>query len=143
MKPALLTLLLAVSLAANAEDIVLPVKLTKAQIAGGLYDEVETSTNELEWAGGINTTEGAEAFVSDDSRMRMGLFRSDAVTIDRTTPRALNEYMHFIEGGARFTAPDGSVFDVTAGESILVPRGWVGLFETDGYLKLYVAYAPE
>ena len=143
MRAALAVCLLSVTASVGADDIVLPVMLDRPALEGGLYEQVETRISTLDWSGGINTTETAEAFVSDDGRMRMGLFRSDAVTINRTTPRPLNEYMHFIQGGARFTAPDGTVFDVKAGESILVPRGWVGLFETEGYLKLYVAYTPE
>ena len=61
MRAALAVCLLSVTASVGADDIVLPVMLDRPALEGGLYEQVETRISTLDWSGGINTTETAEA----------------------------------------------------------------------------------
>jgi uncharacterized cupin superfamily protein len=51
--------------------------------------------------------------------------------------------MYFIEGGVTLTSPDGSVQIINAGEAVTLPREWTGVWETDGYTKIWVIYSED
>jgi uncharacterized cupin superfamily protein len=54
-----------------------------------------------------------------------------------------NEFLYFISGSVTLTSSDGSVMVVHAGEAVTLPKGWTGLYDTQGYTKLYVTYNPD
>jgi len=58
-------------------------------------------------------------------------------------PYGVDEYMHFLEGGVTLTSVDGSVVEVKAGDSVIIPKEWKGVWESDGYVKIYIIYSPE
>jgi len=41
------------------------------------------------------------------------------------------------------TSADGTRTTVGAGEAVTVPREWTGIWETDGYRKIWVIYSPD
>ena len=59
-------------------------------------------------------------------------------TVDEPYP--YDELMSFIKGGVTLTGLDGTVSTVRAGDTVLLPKGWMGVWESQGYRKIYVIY---
>jgi len=55
----------------------------------------------------------------------------------------VNEFMVFLEGGVTLTSADGTVLAVRAGDSVSIPKGWLGTWSSPGYRKFYVIYDPD
>ncbi|MEJ8569109.1 cupin domain-containing protein [Elongatibacter sediminis] len=116
-----------------------PVKMSQAQIAGAIfedYDPVVLTRNG-------NTTHDVEVFLSSDRQFDAGMYRSGKVRFDITEPYGVNEYMHFLEGGVTLTSSDGTVTEIQAGDSVVIPADWTGVWDTEGYTKIYVIYSPD
>ena len=140
-RAALLTLLLAATSGwsqLQADDAVVPVKISKEQIAGKIFEDYKPIVAEHNG----NTTHDVEAFLSSDKQFDAGMYRSGKVKAEITKPYGVNEYMHFLEGGVTLTSSDGTVTEITAGDSVIIPAEWTGTWDTQGYTKIYVIYSP-
>jgi len=134
---ALLTALIPMD--AIADDAVHPVKMSKAQIAGGIFEDYEPHVSTHNG----NTTHDVEVFRTESGQFDAGIYRSDKVRWEVNEPYGVNEYMHFLEGGVTLTSSDGTVTEIAAGDSVVIPKEWTGVWETDGYMKIYVIYSPD
>jgi len=136
-----LTLLLAATVSwshLQADDAVVPVKISKEQIAGKIFEDYKPIVADHDG----NTTYDVEAFLSSDKQFDAGMYRSGKVRAEITKPYGVNEYMHFLEGGVTLTSSDGTVTEITAGDSVVIPAEWTGIWDTQGYTKIYVIYSP-
>lgn len=122
-----------------ADDAVHPVRMDAAQIAGGIFQDYEAVVAERNG----NTTHDVEVFRSSDQQFDAGMYRSGKVRAEINEPYGVNEYMHFLEGGVTLTSSDGTVTEVSAGDSVVIPREWTGVWDTEGYTKIYVIYSPD
>jgi len=136
---ALLSLLFLVCVNAQAGDAVHPVKMSKAQIAGAIFEDHEPLVSTHNG----NTTYDVEVFRTESGLFDAGMYRSGKVRAEITEPYGLNEYMHFLEGGVTLTSSDGTVTQVEAGDSVVIPADWTGVWDTEGYTKIYVIYSPD
>ena len=125
--------------AAWAADAVHPVKISKTQAAGAIFDDYEPVVK----TEGGNTTHDVEVFLSKDKQFDAGMYRCARVRAEIRTPYGVNEYMHFLDGGVTLTSSDGTVTEVRAGESVVIPADWTGVWDTNGYTKIYVIYSPN
>jgi len=125
--------------AAAASEAVQPVKISRAQIAGGIFED---HTPVVKTEDG-NTTHDVEVFLSKDKQFDAGMYRSGKVRAEITAPYGVNEYMHFLEGGVKLTSSDGTVTEIRAGDSVVIPADWTGVWDTEGYTKIYVIYSPD
>jgi uncharacterized cupin superfamily protein len=130
---------LGIATAAAAADAVHPVRVSQAQVAGKIFEDY---TPVVKTEGG-NTTHDVEVFLSKDRQFDAGMYRSGKVRAEITAPYGVNEYMHFLEGGVTLTSSDGTVTEVRAGDSVVIPADWTGIWDTEGYTKIYVIYSPE
>lgn len=126
--------------AAWADDPVHPVKMSKSQISGEIFEDFEPVVMTEENG---NTTHDVEVFRSSNDLFDAGMYRSGKVRYDITEPYGVDEYMHFLEGGVTLTSSDGTVTEILAGDSVVIPKEWTGVWETDGYMKIYVIYSPD
>jgi len=117
-----------------------PVKLSGAQIAGGVFEDLDALVEAHEREGQSWTTEDVEAFVSSDRKFDAGIFRSGAVRAEIDEAYGVDEFMYFIEGGVTLTSTDGTQTTIQAGDAVMIPREWRGVWDTDGYLKIYVIH---
>lgn len=124
---------------ANAAATVRPVFMSKAQIAGQIFKDYEPVVE----THGTNTTYDVEAFLSSDRHFDAGVYRAGKSRFDIKEPYGVDEYMHFIDGGVTLTSSDGSVIEVGPGDSVVIPKEWTGVWDTDGYQKIYVIYSPD
>jgi uncharacterized cupin superfamily protein len=135
------TLLLSASLstAALADEVVHPIKMSQAQIAGDIFKDYEPVVSERNG----NTTHDVEVFLSSNKQFDAGMYRSGKVRAEIKEPYGVHEYMHFLEGGVTLTSSDGTVTEIKAGDSVVIPAEFTGVWDTEGYTKIYVIYNPD
>lgn len=136
-----LSVLLSVSFAtaSQASEVIHPVKMSKAQIAGEIFKDYEPVVVERNG----NTTHDVEVFLSPKREFDAGMYRSGKVRAEIKEPYGVHEYMHFIEGGVTLTSSDGTVTEINAGDSVIIPAEFTGIWDTEGYTKIYVIYSPD
>lgn len=125
--------------AASAGDAVHPVKISQAQIGGAIFADYQPVVKTEDG----NTTHDVEVFLSKDKQFDAGMYRSGKVRAEIMTPYGVNEYMHFLAGGVTLTSSDGTVTEIRAGDSVVIPADWTGVWDTEGYTKIYVIYSPD
>jgi len=123
----------------QADSAIHPVKMDKAQIAGGIFQDYQPVVATHDG----NTTHDVEVFLSSNRQFDAGMYKSGAVRAEITEPYGVNEYMHFLEGGVTLTSSDGTITEVSAGDSVVIPAEWTGVWDTQGYTKIYVIYSPD
>jgi len=123
----------------RADPAIHPVKMDKAQIAGGIFQDYEPVVATHDG----NTTHDVEVFLSSNRQFDAGMYKSGAVRAEITEPYGVHEYMHFLEGGVTLTSSDGTVTEISAGDSVVIPAEWTGVWDTQGYTKIYVIYSPD
>lgn len=123
----------------QAGDTVHPVKMSQAQIAGAIFEDYEPVVSTHNG----NTTYDVEVFRTASGLFDAGMYRSGKVRAEITEPYGVHEYMHFLEGGVTLTSSDGTVTEIEAGDSVVIPADWTGVWDTQGYTKIYVIYSPD
>lgn len=128
------------AIAADKESgTVVPAKMDRQDIAGAIFerpDMIETTRNG-------NTTLDVTSLLSSDKKFASGMYRSGKVRIEIEEPYGVDEFMYFIEGSVRLTSADGSVQTINAGEAVTIPKEWTGVWDTDGYTKIWVIYSAD
>ncbi len=130
---------LGVAAATRAADAVHPVRISQAQVAGAIFEDYQPVVKTEDG----NTTHDVEVFLSKDRQFDAGRYRSGKVRAEISAPYGVHEYMHFLEGGVKLTSSDGTVTEVRAGDSVVIPADWTGVWDTEGYTKIYVIYSPD
>ena len=141
MKKILLSLSLALAALTGPAlaETIYPAKLDKADINGNIFerpDMVETTSNG-------NTTLDVTSLLSSDKKFASGMYRSGKVRIEIDEPYGVDEFMFFLEGGVKLTSSDGTVQVIQAGEGVTIPKEWTGVWDTDGYTKIWVIYSHD
>ena len=133
--------LLSPAMADNEDSrTVLPAKISKDEAAGMMFqrDSMRATTH----ADG-HQTESVTSMSSSDGKFSSGMYRSGKTRFEISRPYGVNEFMYFLSGGVTLTSSDGSVMTVNAGEAVTMPKEWTGIWDTDGYEKIWVIYSSE
>ena len=131
---------LAGSLFAGPHETVKPAKISKADVAGAIFahpDMIETTHD------GGNVTLDVTTLLSSDKKFASGMYRSGKVRFEIDEPYGVDEFMYFLEGSVTLTSSDGSVQVINAGEAVTIPKEWTGVWDTDGYTKMWVIYSAD
>ena len=146
MKKIILTtaigIFLSTSVLANHHEentIVKPAKITKNDIAGNIYNhpDMVKSTNNG------NTTLDVTTMLSSDGKFGTGMYRSGKVRFEITEPYGVDEFFYVLEGSITLISADGTVTKTNAGEAVSIPKEWTGIWDTDGYSKIWVIYSED
>ena len=133
---------LALSCPAMADSPVakLPAELSKADIAGKIFQrsDMEQTTH-----GDGHVTQSVTSLLSSDKKFSTGMYKSGKTRIEVSEPYGVDEFMYFIEGGVTLTSSDGTVMVINAGEAVTIPKQWTGVWETEGYTKIWVIYSAD
>lgn len=122
-----------------AEELVVkPQTMTKAEIAGEIFSRPDMITTERE----SGLTLDVVSLLGQDEKFASGMYQAGASRFEITEPYGVDEFMYFIEGGVTLTSSDGSVQTIQAGDAVTIPKEWTGIWETEGYTKIYVIYSP-
>ncbi|MDH5456806.1 MAG: cupin domain-containing protein [Gammaproteobacteria bacterium] len=127
------------SVAAHHEPVK-PAKISKADVAGAIFerpDMIETSHENG------NVTLDVTSLLSSDRKFASGMYRSGKVRFEIDEPYGVDEFMYFLEGSVTLTSADGSAQVINAGEAVTIPREWTGVWETEGYTKIWVIYSED
>ena len=119
--------------------IVKPAKITKNDIAGDIYNhpDMVKSTNNG------NTTLDVTTMLSSDGKFGTGMYRSGKVRFEITEPYGVDEFFYVLEGSITLISADGTVTKTNAGEAVSIPKEWTGIWDTDGYSKVWVIYSED
>jgi uncharacterized cupin superfamily protein len=120
-----------------------PVRISEAQIAGAIFKDYEPIVTKHDNERGAYTTEDVEAFLSTDGHFDAGMYRSGPNRFEINEPYGVDEFMYFLKGGVTLTSSDGAVQKIRAGDAVVIPKEWTGVWETDGYTKIYVIYSAD
>ena len=117
-----------------------PKLLTADELRTGIFERegVESST-EMSEAGKAQALD-LLWHQSADGCLQTGVYEigPNRYTVDEPYP--YDELMSFVQGGVTLTSADGAVLTVSAGDTVLLPKGWMGVWESQGYRKIYVIY---
>jgi len=128
------------AVALSRDAAVQPAKISKADMAGAIFERPGMSRIEHENG---NVTLDVTTLKASDGRFASGMYRSDKVRFEIEEPYGVDEFMYFLEGGVTLTSADGSVQTINAGEAVTIPKEWTGVWDTDGYTKIWVIYSQD
>jgi uncharacterized cupin superfamily protein len=131
--------LLASSMPALADTTAHPEKMSKADIGGAIFSRPDM----LELTDDGNTTQDVTSFLSSDGKFGSGMYKSGAIRAEISEPYGVDEFMYFLEGSVTLTSSDGTVQVINAGEAVTIPKEWTGIWETEGYTKIWVIYTED
>jgi uncharacterized cupin superfamily protein len=117
----------------------MPQKISKADIGGAIFERADV----VESTHDGNTTLDVTSFLSTDKKFGSGMYKSGAVRYDITEPYGVDEFMYFLEGSVTLTSGDGTVQIINAGEGVTIPKEWTGVWQTEGYTKIWVIYSED
>ena len=117
-----------------------PAELSRADIAGGIFsrDDMTSTTHE-----DGHTTLDVTSLLSSDGKFASGMYKSDKTRWEIDEPYGVDEFMYFLEGSVTLTSSDGTVQTIEAGEGVTIPKEWTGVWETEGYTKIWVIYSED
>lgn len=132
-------LILGSTLTQAADEVVKPAKMGKAELAGKMFQNPDTQTTQRDGKTILDVT----SLKSTDGKFASGMYRAEQSRWEITEPYGVDEFMYFLEGGVKLTSTDGSVQQINAGEAVTIPKEWTGVWETDGYTKIWVIYSED
>ena len=130
----------AVAISANSGEAVKPAKISKEDMTGAIFSREDMTRTEHESG---NVTLDVTTLLSSDKKFASGMYQSDKSYFEATDPYGVDEFMYFIEGGVTLTSSDGTVTTINAGEAVTIPKEWTGIWDTDGYKKIWVIYSAD
>lgn len=142
-KPAVTVMLIAaaaVAISAHHEEVVVPAKISSADAAGAIFqreDMLETTHDDG------HVTLDVTTLLSSDSKFASGMYKSGKTYAEIDQPYGVDEFMYFLEGGVTLTSSDGTVTKISAGDAVTIPKEWTGIWDTDGYTKMWVIYSED
>ena len=136
----ILALAAVVAFAAQHEEAVVPAKISRADVSGGIFKREDMLRTEHENG---NVTLDVTTLLSSDKKFASGMYKSGKTYFEATDPYGVDEFMYFIEGSVKLTSADGTVQTINAGEAVTIPKEWTGIWDTDGYTKMWVIYSED
>ncbi|MDC0464798.1 cupin domain-containing protein [Pseudomonadales bacterium] len=131
-------LMLSQTVSAESQRTLLPAELSQGDIAGAIFERPDMIQT-LHADGHV--TLDVTSFVSSDQKFSSGMYKSGKTRLEVTEPYGVDEFMYFLAGSVTLTSDDGTVQTVEAGEGVTIAKEWTGIWETDGYTKIWVIYA--
>ena len=140
MVPIIMIAVAAVAVSAQHETAVIPAKIDKDEVAGRIFereDMIETKHDSG------NVTLDVTTLLSSDKKFASGMYRSGKSYYEATDPYGVDEFMYFLKGSVKLTSSDGTVQTINAGEAVTIPKEWTGIWDTEGYTKIWVIYSED
>ncbi len=140
MVPIIMIAVAAVAVSAQHETALIPAKIDKDEVAGRIFereDMIETKHDSG------NVTLDVTTLLSSDKKFASGMYRSGKSYYEATDPYGVDEFMYFLKGSVKLTSSDGTVQTINAGEAVTIPKEWTGIWDTEGYTKIWVIYSED
>ena len=120
-------------------DTIHPAKLSSTELTGHAFKNPATIVTETP-TGKIHDLTSLK---SSDGKFASGMYSAGKSRFDITEPYGVDEFMFFLEGSVTLTSDDGSQMTINAGEAVTIPKEWTGVWETEGYRKIWVIYSAS
>ena len=120
-------------------ETVYPAKLSSGDLTGKAFDNPNTIVTETPTGNILDIT----SLKSADGKFASGMYKAGKSRFEITEPYGVDEFMFFLEGSATLTSTDGSQMTINAGEAVTIPKEWTGVWETEGYRKIWVIYSES
>lgn len=141
MKVLLTTMITAVLVfSAQAGEVVIPAEISKEDTTGRIFEREDMTRTEHEDG---HVTLDVTSLLSSDKKFASGMYKSGKTRVEISEPYGVDEFMFFLEGSITLTSSDGTIQTIEAGEGVTIPKEWTGIFETDGYRKIWVIYSED
>ena len=127
-------------LTAENDKTVVPAKISQSDIGGEIFKR--PNMEEINHDSGYKTLD-VTTLLSSDKKFASGMYKSGKVREEIREPYGVDEFMYFLEGSVTLTSSDGSVQIINAGEGVTIPKEWTGVWDTDGYTKIWVIYSHD
>ena len=118
-------------------EVAHPAQLSAAALTGAGFTPPDTIVTETPTGNILDLT----SLKSSDGKFASGMYSAGAQRFDITEPYGVDEFMFFLEGSVTLTSSDGTVTVVNAGEAVTIPKEFTGVWESDGYRKIWVIYS--
>ena len=128
--------LMTVSALAAAETIH-PAKLSSTDLEGYAFKNPDTIVTETP----TGKIRDLTSLKSSDGKFASGMYSAGKSRFEITEPYGVDEFMFFLDGSVTLTSGDGSQMIINAGEAVTIPKEWTGVWETEGYRKIWVIYS--
>ena len=122
-----------------AAETINPAKLSTADLMGKAFDNPNTIITETPAGNILDIT----SLKSSDGKFASGMYKAGKSRFEITEPYGVDEFMFFLEGSVTLTSDDGTQMTINAGEAVTIPKEWTGVWETDGYRKIWVIYSES
>ena len=116
-----------------------PAKLSSSDLSGKAFEDPNTIMTETPTGNILDIT----SLKSSDGKFASGMYKAGKSRFEITEPYGVDEFMFFLEGSVTLTSADGSQMTINAGEAVIIPKEWTGVWETDGYRKIWVIYSES
>ncbi len=122
-----------------AAEVVKPAEMSRDDLAGAMFDDPDTVVT----GSGDDRVLDITSMLSSDGRFASGMYRAGKSRFEIEEPYGVDEFMYFLEGSVTLTSADGSQQVIEAGEAVTIPKEWTGVWETEGYTKIWVIYSED
>ena len=120
-------------------EAVHPAKLSSSDLTGKAFENPNTIVTETPTGNILDIT----SLKSSDDKFASGMYKAGKSRFEITEPYGVDEFMFFLEGSVTLTSDDGSQMTINAGEAVTIPKEWTGVWETEGYRKIWVIYSES
>ena len=139
LKRGIASIYLMVASSAVVAETVHPAKLSSVDLTGEAFDNPNTIITETPTGNILDIT----SLKSSDGKFASGMYKAGKSRFEITEPYGVDEFMFFLEGSVTLTSDDGSQMTINAGEAVTIPKEWTGVWETEGYRKIWVIYSES
>lgn len=143
MKTVFSSILFSLLVSASAIADPLVAKISKEEVAGKIFERDQMIALREKSERGPYKTEDVETFLSSDKHFDTGMYRSGPSRFVIDDAYGVDEFMYFLEGSVTLTSSDGTVTEVRAGEAVTIAKEWTGIWDSEGYTKIYVIYSAD
>jgi uncharacterized cupin superfamily protein len=123
---------------AESTVLALPAELSREDVAGGIFERDDMIQTRHEDG---HVTLDVTSMLSSDKKFSSGMYKSGKTRLEVDNPYGVDEFMYFLEGSVTLTSSDGTVQTIEAGEGVTISKEWTGIWETEGYTKIWVIYS--
>ena len=120
-------------------ETVHPAKLSSTDLMDKAFDNPNTIVTETPTGNILDIT----SLKSSDGKFASGMYKAGKSRFEITEPYGVDEFMFFLEGSVTLTSDDGSQMTINAAEAVTIPKEWTGVWETEGYRKIWVIYSES
>ena len=119
-------------------------RLSAEMLTGSVFSDSRTETLIESSDAGDTPASDLIWHESEDRCLQTGVYETGPNRYVVDEPYPYDELMMFVSGTVTLTPSTGTPVVVVPGDTVMLPKGWTGVWDSEGYRKVYVIYdCPE